>query len=67
MYRDARRCLRPFHGTKAWYRHDYSDHELMIWAKRTRASGAETTLVYFDNRDGYSIKNAKRLAQLLRA
>ncbi|WP_426232187.1 DUF72 domain-containing protein [Pararhizobium sp. DWP3-4] len=57
-----------FHGTKTWYRHDYSDNELIIWAERIRASGAETTWVYFNNdRDGYSIKNAKRLAELLRA
>lgn len=57
-----------FHGTKTWYRHDYSDNELIIWAERIRASGAETTWVYFNNdRDGYSIKDAKRLAELLRA
>jgi uncharacterized protein YecE (DUF72 family) len=56
-----------FHGTTAWYRHDYSDEELLIWADRIRASGAETTWVYFNNdRDGHSIKNAKRLAELLR-
>ena len=57
-----------FHGTKTWYRHDYSDEELLIWVDRILASGAETTWVYFNNdRDGYSIKNAKRLAELLRA
>ncbi|WP_426124327.1 DUF72 domain-containing protein [Pararhizobium sp. PWRC1-1] len=55
-----------FHGTTQWYRHDYSDEELLVWADRIRASGAKTTWVYFNNdRDGYSIKNAKRLAHLL--
>ena len=55
-----------FHGTKHWYRHDYSDEELLVWADRIRASGAQTAWVYFNNdRDGYSIKNAKRLAHLL--
>ena len=55
-----------FHGTKQWYRHDYSDEELLVWADRIRASGAQTAWVYFNNdRDGYSIKNAKRLAHLL--
>jgi uncharacterized protein YecE (DUF72 family) len=55
-----------FHGTTRWYRHDYSDEELLVWADRIRESGAQTTWVYFNNdRDGYSIKNAKRLAHLL--
>lgn len=56
-----------FHGTTQWYRHDYSDEELIVWADRIRASGAKTTWVYFNNdRDGHSIKNAKRLAELLK-
>ncbi len=55
-----------FHGIKQWYRHDYSDAELLVWANRVRKSGAKTTWIYFNNdRDGYAIKNAKRLAQLL--
>jgi uncharacterized protein YecE (DUF72 family) len=57
-----------FHGTKTWYRHEYSDDELLIWAERIFASGAKTAWVYFNNdRDGYSIKSATRLAKLLRA
>lgn len=56
-----------FHGTTQWYRHDYSDEELIVWADRIRASGAKTTWVYFNNdRDGHSIKNAKRLAEILK-
>jgi uncharacterized protein YecE (DUF72 family) len=30
-----------FHGTKQWYRHDYSEDELTVWAKRIRDSGAK--------------------------
>lgn len=56
-----------FHGIKQWYRHDYSDAELWVWAERIRQSRAKTTWVYFNNdRDGYAIKNAKRLAELLK-
>ncbi|HTF61791.1 MAG TPA: DUF72 domain-containing protein [Edaphobacter sp.] len=55
-----------FHGTKQWYRHDYSDEELAIWVERIRKSGAKNIWVYFNNdRDGYAIKNAKALVELL--
>jgi uncharacterized protein YecE (DUF72 family) len=55
-----------FHGIKQWYRHDYSDDELTVWAERITLCGAKTVWVYFNNdRDGYSIKNAKRLLQLI--
>jgi uncharacterized protein YecE (DUF72 family) len=55
-----------FHGPKQWYRHDYTDDELIVWVKRIRQSGAKTVWAYFNNdRDGYSIKNAKRLSELL--
>jgi uncharacterized protein YecE (DUF72 family) len=56
-----------FHGTKSWYRHDYSDAELDEWAQRIQASGAERVWAYFNNdREGYAIKNAKQLARLLK-
>ena len=56
-----------FHGTKRWYRHDYSDEELAVWAARIRRSGARTAWAYFNNdRDGYAIKNARALERLLR-
>jgi uncharacterized protein YecE (DUF72 family) len=29
-----------FHGTKQWYRHDYTKEELRVWVKRIRESGA---------------------------
>ncbi len=55
-----------FHGIKQWYRHDYSDEELAIWAERIRKSRAKNVWVYFNNdRDGYAIKNAKVLVELL--
>jgi uncharacterized protein YecE (DUF72 family) len=56
-----------FHGTKRWYRHDYTNAELEIWAKRIRASGASRVYAYFNNdRDGYAIKNARALLRMLR-
>lgn len=55
-----------FHGVKNWYRHDYTDEQLAVWAKRIGNSGASTAWVYFNNdRDGYAIKNAKTLSRLL--
>jgi uncharacterized protein YecE (DUF72 family) len=55
-----------FHGTSKWYRHDYSVAELTVWADRIRESGAQQSWIYFNNdRDGYSIKNAKQLLDLL--
>ena len=55
-----------FHGVKNWYRHDYSNAELAVWAKRIKDSGARTVWAYFNNdRDGYAIKNARALMRLL--
>jgi len=57
-----------FHGTKNWYRHDYSDDELLIWAERIRKCRAKNVWAYFNNdRDGHAIKNAKALIKLLNA
>jgi uncharacterized protein YecE (DUF72 family) len=57
-----------FHGTKQWYRHDYSKAELAVWAARIRASGARRVWAYFNNdRDGYAIKNARELIRQLKA
>lgn len=55
-----------FHGLTQWYRHDYTDAELGVWVDRISASTAKTVWIYFNNdRDGNSIKNAKRLAELM--
>jgi uncharacterized protein YecE (DUF72 family) len=56
-----------FHGTKQWYRHDYSKEELAVWAQRIRASGAKRVWAYFNNdRNGYAIKNARELIRQLK-
>jgi len=56
-----------FHGTKQWYRHDYSIEELQQWADRIHKTQAKRVWVYFNNdRNGYAIKNANILLDLLR-
>lgn len=56
-----------FHGTKRWYRHDYTPEELAVWTERIRKSGAKTVWAYFNNdREGYAIANARELARQLR-
>jgi len=57
-----------FHGTKRWYRHDYTRDELMEWTKKIRAAQPVRVWAYFNNdRDGYAIKNARMLLRLLKA
>lgn len=56
-----------FHGVSKWYRHDYSLDELKVWADRIHKSEARQVWCYFNNdHDGYAIKNAKQLLQLLK-
>lgn len=56
-----------FHGTKKWYRHDYTREELAVWADRIKRSGAKRVWVYFNNdNNGYAIKNARMLLRLLK-
>ena len=55
-----------FHGTKQWYRHDYSKDEIAVWAARVKESGARRVWAYFNNdREGYAIKNARELIRQL--
>ena len=55
------------HGTTKWYRHDYTDEQLAEWAEKIRTSGAKRAWIYFDNdRDAFSIKNAKTLRRMLK-
>ncbi len=55
-----------FHGTKQWYRHDYTPQELALWVERIKESKAERVWIYFNNdRDGYAIKNARELRRQL--
>ena len=56
-----------FHGVKQWYRHDYTQAELAVWAANIRASGAVRVWAYFNNdRNGYAVKNARALLRQLR-
>jgi uncharacterized protein YecE (DUF72 family) len=56
-----------FHGTKKWYRHDYTGEELKVWAERIREANPARVWAYFNNdRDGYAIKNARAFLRLLR-
>ena len=56
-----------FHGTKRWYRHDYSKEDLVVWAERIRQSGARRVWAYFNNDwEGYAIRNARAMLRLLR-
>ncbi len=56
-----------FHGTKQWYRHNYTKEELEIWVKRIHESKAKRVWAYFNNdREGFAIKNAKEFLGLLK-
>jgi uncharacterized protein YecE (DUF72 family) len=57
-----------FHGTKKWYRHDYSTEELQEWTKKIRKSKAKRAWIYFNNdREGYALRNARELIKKLKA
>jgi uncharacterized protein YecE (DUF72 family) len=56
-----------FHGRKRWYRHDYTQDELRVWAQRIRDAKPVRVWAYFNNdREGYAPKNAKGFLRLLR-
>jgi uncharacterized protein YecE (DUF72 family) len=56
-----------FHGTKRWYRHDYTVDELATWAKRIREQKPSRVWAYFNNDfDGHAIKNAQELMRQLK-
>ena len=66
LVRTAEDIYIRFHGTTQWYRHDYSEPELMVWVERIRQSGATTVWAYFNNdREGNAIRNANMLSKLL--
>ncbi len=53
------------HGSKKLYASDYSEEELQTWAQKIRKWGKDTYL-YFDNDfEGYAVKNAKRMKEIL--
>ncbi|MFZ0854994.1 MAG: DUF4385 family protein [Hyphomicrobiaceae bacterium] len=56
-----------FHGTKRWYRHDYTSDELKVWADRVKAAKHQRVWAYFNNTDdGHAIRNARTFKRLLR-
>ena len=68
LVRTAEDIYVRFHGTKQWYRHDYSNAELKEWVTKINASGASRVWAYFNNdREGFSLKNARSLRRHLRA
>jgi len=55
-----------FHGPEKWYRYDYSDAELAVWAERIRDSGAKRAWIYFNNDYGANaVRNGLKLRDLL--
>lgn len=56
-----------FHGTRQWYRHDYTRDELAVWTRRIADSGARRVWAYFNNdRDCHAIRNARELTRQLK-
>ena len=49
LIRTADEVYVRLHGPKRWYRHDYSENELLEWAARIKASGAKRAWIYFNN------------------
>jgi uncharacterized protein YecE (DUF72 family) len=66
LVRTAEEVYVRLHGPTRWYRHDYTDEELKVWAERIRASGAKRAWVYFNNDyAAHAPKNAKTLLAML--
>jgi uncharacterized protein YecE (DUF72 family) len=63
---DGARLYVRFHGKSRWYRHDYTRDELAVWRDRISASRAREAWIYFNNdREGFAIRNARMLRELL--
>jgi len=59
-----------FHGKRAWYRHDYSEAELMEWVTKMREVSTQYSELYcyFNNDyEAYAVKNALQLRNILKA
>lgn len=66
LVRTADEIYLRLHGPQRWYRHDYSDDELKIWANKIRVSGARRAWIYFNNDyEGFAPKNALAMRRLL--
>jgi uncharacterized protein YecE (DUF72 family) len=54
------------HGPKHWYRHNYSQEELMKWVNKIEASGAKRVWIYFNNdNEAHAPRNAATMRRLL--
>lgn len=66
LIRTADEVYIRFHGSAAWYSHDYSAEELAAWADRVRASRPSRVWAYFNNdRDANAVRNATEFRRLL--
>jgi uncharacterized protein YecE (DUF72 family) len=66
LIRTADEVYVRLHGSKRWYRHDYSDDELSEWVNKIKTSGAKRAWIYFNNdNDAYAPQNAMVLRRLL--
>ncbi|PSO14032.1 DUF72 domain-containing protein [Bradyrhizobium sp. MOS003] len=66
LVRTADEVYVRLHGPERWYRHNYSDEELLKWADRIRESGAKRAWIYFNNDyDAHAPANAKTLHRML--
>ena len=66
LIRTADEVYVRLHGPKRWYRHDYSDDELLEWAEKISTSGAKRAWIYFNNdSEAHAPKNAMTLRGLL--
>lgn len=67
LVRTADEVYLRLHGPKRWYRHDYSDYELKMWAEKIRSSGAKRAWIYFNNDyEGFAPKNAIVMRSMLK-
>jgi uncharacterized protein YecE (DUF72 family) len=67
LVRTADEVYLRLHGPDRWYRHNYSNEELVKWKDRIIASGAKRAWVYFNNDyEGYAPKNAGSMRSLLK-
>lgn len=66
LVRTADEVYVRLHGPERWYRHNYSDDELLKWASRIKESGAKRAWIYFNNDyDAHAPRNAKTLHRML--
>jgi len=66
LVRTADEVYLRLHGPERWYRHDYSDPELIRWAERIRSSGATRAWIYFNNDyEAFAPRNALTMRHLL--